>query len=660
MFRCGCLLWLLAGTACQALPEGNASPAPANVCGELGAACARYPADAGVVCQATDTTPACQVNEIAPYVLVVSVPVAGTFPEGVTYAISSTDLYAHTEVNVCPLFPEGSANLCFKLAPLEEAVGAYLVSPAQASEVGHPFSSAGTDSVSLPVAVTFWPQWAPPDTPTTRFSATDARLLNLPLPSVFAVVGPDVGNARFQVLVEAPDGSTAPLEWVADLPPSDSQPPYTGVVEVTSPLNHSYPGFTYAATLPSLPLEFGPTATFSTLPPATSNAKLSVQRADGEPFDGGWTAYYRDPATLLTLTSRVTLSGAPAVVQLSEISTQPIDISNAQFVIDPPLGTVMPQLVDIDVATEETYAAIPPIAHVSGQVQSSDGHAVSATLLFFSAGLDDVASCKQTPGVPPTSTLVYETSVATQDEISSGGTVGAFSIDLPQGRYGVVIQPTAASGYAKSTYEYLYVATPAHPVCSGPSPTIEGIVLTASDPVTVTGSAKTADGRPLANATVVFTPAAALAPGRLQPPTASFSIAQPEDLWPRPFTTTTGAAGAFSVNLDPYAQYDVTIQPQGGSNFPWVVRPNLYVFPGMLPIEPVVVPAPSFLDLTLESPLTTNNTPVYLAGAVVQAYAFYNGCVPPEECPVAVAIGDAITDVNGHLTMMLSTSFVGE
>ena len=60
--------------------------------------------------------------------------------------------------------------------------------------------------------------------------------------------------------------------------------------------------------------------------------------------------------------------------------------------------------------------------------------------------------------------------------------------------------------------------------------------------------------------------------------------------------------------------------------------------------EPITVPAPYVLSLVLLDP---NQNP--LSGASVEAYAFSSG--------VALNIGQAVADANGHFTMMLTTAF---
>jgi hypothetical protein len=330
-----------------------------------------------------------------------------------------------------------------------------------------------------------------------------------------------------------------------------------------------------------------------------------------------------------------------ATARLNLLSIPSLDVAHAELVVAPPAWVEgVPELhVGVSVVgTFETFPALPPVVHVSGTVLSTDRTPVSATLLFVSSELDDAATCANRPkGASGRTDLFYQATVQTIDQLSQGGAVGSFEVSLPQGSYSVVVDPSPSSGYAKSTYQYLSAFVVDEPLCSGASPTLVGVEVPAIQPVNVSGAFITADGRPLANASVDFTPASALAPSRNASPAAVAG-------WPRAYTTTTDVHGGFSIAVDPYARYDMTVRPQDGTAFPWVVRPDRTFTAGELPLEPVVVPAPFFLSMTLHDPYDTA-----LSGATVQAFSFWHGS--------AVAIGEALTDDTGHFTMMLTTSF---
>jgi hypothetical protein len=665
---------VLALAGCDAITQPSASPAPVNVCALT---CPGYPSDAGVQCESIGPTGACQVNAYAPFVLVVTVPALAPASAGTTYAISSDEIFTEAPANGCHTAPPGEPprDVCFKMGAVQRAGGVYLVDEAQEREAGRNLGIAPTTaSVTLPVAVTFWPQWTPPDTATVPGVLTDARLLNLPLPPVFANAGVGANPTDFNAVVpELPGGLPDPntdsewvaaFEWVAGLPPSTaglspltSNTGYIAEVEVTAPFNDGYPDVSYAvATDPNpsstTPLNLtlgaaigvspsaGPPTTFEQWPvsqtPGVSVAPLTVIHADGTPFKGGWTVYLRDPITQWALSSRATLSGAVSEAPLNIISTQ-VPGPNAELVIEPPPNIQgVPEFIDISPTNREVYPALPPLVHVSGTVVAADGTPASATLLFFSDQLYDYATC----GTPkPATTLHYEARVQTADRVPSGGAVGSYSVDLPQGYYGVVVDPGGSSVYAKTTNEYeAIVPTPS--VCTGATLPSMSLDIDVTPTITVSGTFVTGDGRPLAAASVDFTPAAALA-GR---PTTN-----PIDQWPRPFTTTTDLSGGFSVAVDP-GEYDITARPQDGTGLPWLVRPDHVIWSGIKRLEPVAVPAPFFLSVTLHIPDPSNPSTEYpLSEAVVQAYAFSNGA--------ALLIGDALTDEDGHFTMMLNTLF---
>ncbi len=678
--RAGLLVIALCG--CNPITQPPGSLAPVNVCnGTSGLTCGGYPSDAGVWCESMGPAAACQVNAIDPFVLVVTIPALAPVAAGTTYAISSEQLFGDATYNACNTPPavEPPQDVCFKMGPVQAAGGVYVIDEAQAREAGRNLgNTSSTTWVTLPVAVTFWPQWTPPHTATSAGVLTDARLLNLPLPPIFADVGSSVGDNWLEftedIAMQSPGGSGPPLEWIAGLPPSTaglsqltSHSGYVAEVEVSAPFDDGYPDVSYSVATNSPPLsKDGTNLGFAIgwssgtqpitierwpLSPASGPQlpPLTVKHANKQPFIGGWTVYLRDPNTLRALSSRATLAGVESPAPLNLISTQ-VPGPNAEIVIEPPPDIEgFPEFVDPNPTskTSEVYPALPPRMHVSGTVVSPDGAPVSATLLFFSSALYGTTTCGTTKcgtmkcGAPALlTTLHYEARVRTADRVSSGGAVGSYSVELPQGHYGVVVDPGGSTAYAKTTNEFeTVVATP--DVCDGGTSPSMNLDVDVSPAITVSGSFVTGDGRALAAASVDFTPASALA-GR----------AILRDQWPRPFTTTTDVTGAFSIAVDP-GEYDITVRPQDGTGLPWLVRPDHIVMNGMQSLEPITVPAPFFLSATLHIPEpadTSAELPV--TQAVVQAYAFSNG--------VALLIGDALTDDDGHFTMMLSTAFPRE
>jgi hypothetical protein len=697
--------WVFAAlVACKPISAAPESPAPVNACGgTTGFTCGGFPTDAGVECLPTGDAGTCEpgapgpctcqvgasVNPVDPsVVLVVDVPPLAPYGGGSTYAIQLADVLDVSPLspNACTDYPLGAANsLCFIVSDLETAAGAYEIAYEQAKAAGRYLGPPGS-AITLPVSATFIPQWTPP-----LGVPTDARLLNLPLPPVFASVGCKV--AVTDILLSengySPICDGFPFEWVAALPPAGGPSQYVGVVQVAAPFNDAFPDLSYPVTAnpATLGVELGLVSTSSSTSTLASILQwpagsahgapaipLVVKRADGGAFGPGWTAYLRDPATLRAITSRAPLEGDAPSVLLNYISTQaPVAFD---LLIEPPPGASgvprflvgADQIVEQGTEVLETYPALPPEVHASGTVAGPAGDAVSATLLFFSTGIADVASCMAGTPANQSLQLSYQALVQTDDQLSTTGSVGHFSVDLPQGNYSVVVEPGPTSTYAKSVNGQVVVALDP-PVCSGPSPSLDGLGVEAHPPLTVLGAFVTADGRPLADANVDFTPAAALAATRFNPTGTAGSEELPcppddcTEVWPRSFTTTTGLDGKFRIDVDPGLPYDVTVRPEDGTGWPWLVRPDHFYQgnpavdggaavaavvagfePTTLTMEPITVPAPYVLSLVLLDP---NQNP--LSGASVEAYAFSSG--------VALNIGQAVADANGHFTMMLTTAF---
>jgi hypothetical protein len=668
-----CLAALLGG--CDAITPVTASPAPINAC-TVAADCSGYPADAGPVGCFTigNGLGACQTDSLGSYLLVVTVPTLAPVAAGATYALTSDTLFTTKSVNAaCAVSVDAGAFACFKLPPLAVAEGTYVVTEAEAEAIRSAVNVPGvTNDVSLPVAATFWPEWTAPG----ASGPVDVRYLNLPLPPVVAAVGGDVANLQLLPPAYPPGEPTAPnvtntIEWIAGVPPLQESAPYNydAVVHVFAPFNDGYPDQSYQAVPDHLILEL--IGTFLTPVPAVQ--PLNVARSDGKPLGAGWTLYLRDANTFLPLSSRVTLTDEQTLASVNVLENAAK--TEVDFVLDPPPGSILPELVQendfivsglvpIQQLPPLPYPVLPPIVHVSGTVRSAAQSAVSSTLLFYSTDIESLTACQaKTTGLG--ANLFYEAVVSTADERSANGEVGNFSVDLPHGTYAVVIQPSPASGYAKSIFSYLQVPAQLGDGCTGAPLSMTGTTIVASDPITLTGHVVTADGRPVANAAVDFTPSAAFAPSlnpSASPGGVPFASVIARDRWPRPFTTTTGAQGGFSIQVDRHEDkgsdphYDVTVRPQDGTAFPWTVRPD-HIYHDNQSIE-IVVPPPSFVSLTLHDP---SDTP--LANAVVQAYTFTTVTVPPTPAnptgttSVAIPIGQAMTDATGYFGMMLTTRF---
>jgi hypothetical protein len=263
--------------------------------------------------------------------LVVTVPADGPSNLGAssTYVLRAEDVVEHP--NLCMNYPLVAGSLCYQLGNLQEAYGGYLVSPLGAMQANRPLGDPATYT-TLPVSVTFWPFWAPPGG-----DATDARLLNLPLPPVFASVSNtfDVGFVSSSGLpLPTTSANNGPaISWITALPPSAAG--YLGEIVVSTPFDDGYPDLTYGLSVKDSAgvvrsgVAEGANATFSPYPPLP--AMLTVKRASGSPLGGDWKIYARDQATGRRLTS--TATGASTAIRLNQISLQPV--TSSELVVQP-------------------------------------------------------------------------------------------------------------------------------------------------------------------------------------------------------------------------------------------------------------------------------------------------------------------------------------
>lgn len=663
---------ILGVAACGALTEPPTSPAPVNTC--LGAGgCTPFPEAGCNFVGASSTVVACTTAVAPSFVLVVTVPALAPHGAGMTYVFSGNQFLGPTPNKFPCAFTSANTSCILLPSPVGNAqtTGAYLVDYAlqEAADRNLGLVPAmqmppNIEYVGLPMTAMFWPQW-------TEDSVTlDARQYNLPLPPVVASIGPSPDYPLIGETTHAPGGGLT-TGWYAALPPTAA--PYLGVVQVDPPFNDGYPDQSYSVQAISGPPsgELAPQLgllpagalgiTSANVASVLTTFRIPVSRPAG--LDG-WTMFVRERANGIVppaiVSSRPRLSGVTTAATLNLLGFSPTPGTTYNLVLEPPFASGLPEFDDpllsvggaLIPPASETYPTLPPPVTLSGRVVSPENTPVSATILFYSTEVGTLNATSKCVLIPSTSTgivteLSYEAQVQTDDQLSATGEVGGFSIQLPQGQYNYVIQPSLASGYAKTTVSAgLYVGD-----CPGPF--TNPVTLTASHPVVVSGSFVTADGRPLANATVDFLPSALL----VVPTLPTGGTITPPSQWPRPATTTTGAAGGFSLEVDP-GTYDITARPQDGTNFAWAVAPGFFIPPpngnlttAIPPLAPFVVPAPAVLDVVIEDPDGIN-----LPGAIVQAYAFTSCSAPSSSyCqPVAVPIGEAMTDAQGEFVMLLS------
>jgi hypothetical protein len=391
----------------------------------------------------------------------------------------------------------------------------------------------------------------------------------------------------------------------------------------------------------------------------------------------GWTAFLRDRTTRRVVSSQPVLEDGNASVSwlqegilLGRSSPTLLGKAGYDIVLSPPPSALgVPEFADTYLGlSQEPFPQLPKPVTMSGTVRTPAGKAVSASLHFVSTSLNNIL-----PSLP---CAVHNTdaSLLHYDAVVSTDSAGVYGIVLPPGQYTITVDPDPASGFAK---------TQANPPAPNLSTVFPPINLPTSDPCTktqdtydfrveplleVAGRVTIADDRPLANATVEFSPSVSLLtlpPASVTsqypwPPPTPTQLAQVD--WPRPFQVVTGDDGSFTASVDPGA-YDITVRPVDGTRLPWIVSPaNLatggQVFSASTKTETPIqlprfwIPAPSAIDLTLHD---QPGNPI--AEALVRAYSFTSCTIPVGDTSCngfALQIGQAFTDGNGSFEMFLT------
>jgi hypothetical protein len=281
-----------------------------------------------------------------------------------------------------------------------------------------------------------------------------------------------------------------------------------------------------------------------------------------------------------------------------------------------------------NVPSAASYPVLPPPVTVHGVVVGPDGKLVPADVTLVSDEIDALDS----PGGANDLRFV-DTFVAPD---------ATFVRTLPPGKYKAIVTPRdqtppesldAARKYAKSIID-LVVDLPAKPN----TPLVAQKTLALASTISLGGTCRTADGRPLASAEIEVHASSSLR--------YALTVADRDPRrWPRTATTTTGPNGEFTLGVDPNATYDVVVRPATGTRFPWVVRRN--VSTALTSDITISVPAPTVIDLTLHDP---GDNPV--PHALVQAFVGV-ASPTPKKPPVAVEIGRTRTDELGRFQLYL-------
>jgi len=589
---------VVACTPITAATEGTA--APVNAC-----PCSAYEQPGAVPqCNGGACVVAATFSDL---VLAVSLSQDSYFAPGQTFVIPYSQLFGfQCAPTPCPcVAPE-----CAELPPYGVVAGAYLVTPQMQQTLDWNLGNVG-DNTALPVHVTYRPLW-----PQSGATATAPEALGLGLPVL--PVDADVLVDRSASHPPGPNGGVS-IYFEGYLQPAD----YECTMEPDPPFEAAFPPDVQRVTIAAgnqVDEEVLRTVDLTTRNPPSTTAMVptfDLSRVEG--LDG-WTAYLRDMTSLRRISTVATLAGTKAHVSLPT-NHHPSDgdaFTNAELVVQPPAGQPIPTgvfpptpLSTGVVPMEESYLPLPAVARVFGNVAATDS-AVEADLVF--EALDIYTAGQQLPNAAN-----YEyTGLATARVDDTGGST--YSITLPPGDYRLTIRPLDLA-HALTILPFTLLPSDGTQVERD---------LSTEGPRSVQGSAVVSDGRPLSGATVVALPVACAEPGSTV-------------CLPRGGQTTTQSDGSFSLSLDP-GSYQLRIEPQDGTRFPWVVQP-LLVGATPVTVPRVTVSAPVYAGLQL---LDAYGNPI--VAAVVRIYQ-----VPAQAgASTAVEIGRAITDATGHYDMYLA------
>jgi hypothetical protein len=205
---------------------------------------------------------------------------------------------------------------------------------------------------------------------------------------------------------------------------------------------------------------------------------------------------------------------------------------------------------------------------------------------------------------------------------------GVFDLMLPPANYVIRAVPVEDNGYAITDIPLQWPTDMPGCVC--------GRSLPLALKVAVSGTILTPTNQPLASTLVGMTPSQALPRSYLA---ATHMLPQLET---RAVTTTSDGSGRFSLLVD-QGLSDLEVQPDPGTNLPWLVRPHQGPAGGIT----VTLPNPAFLGGTLLDP---EGMPI--ANAEIDAWFPLRGSLSG----VAVKIATTSTDAAGAYTLVLPSS----
>ena len=602
-------LTLAPSFACDPVVGTPFPQAPINACGA-----GQFPCDRYVVKGATKAT--CNVDETTnrsrcdfgrpsyPYTIVVNVPDSSFYAAGRTLVLTSNDLAPQPgTTTTCQQGVIGTTQ-CIRLPEMVAVEGKYRVTDMAARALGKRVTSAPSLRVSIPVRVAYVP-FAPDST--TAEAATEG----LPLQDI-----------AMSSLAIRPTGSTVPeIKYVDTIsvgryqrvaypePPFDVFfPPAFTALPVKQPLLDD---FVLGAT------DEKPAAgeTLTPLDDDTGATRVTtISRAEG--LDG-WRVYLIDKVTRRRISTVKTLAGVKQTVVLHTVGwNQPGTnaLLPAFIVVVPPAGQVaVPRLeTEIVNGAPETFKeldlpALAPPTKLTGNVVGGDGRnliGLPSRLHFTSTGL-------RRHGGEPVKLLTYATSLSTDE-------AGHFETVLPPGFYDVTIEPAEFTGFSKVKESLDTTVT----LTKDFKPPLRS---------TAFGHVVLADGRPLAEANISALPSEIALDGRA--------------VKPRPVQTRTDQDGNFRFVVD-QGQYDLTVDPRAGTDFPRVVQIRSFGA-GTIDVGEIVVPPPARIAFVLRDQNRPVGNPI--VRATVRVFA-----EPPGRGPPAIEIGRSMTGADGRVEILLA------
>ncbi|MFO0680098.1 MAG: hypothetical protein U0169_26485 [Polyangiaceae bacterium] len=602
--RRGCVV-AVAVAACGKIEPSPVSPAPRNACPEF--ACSAYEQPA--------PTPSCSANLCSvkvefPYVFLVTVPQANFALPNLTFAVPSDKLTGIATRCTPPA--------CFALPSAVGSEGDYLVTPQAASAAGLDFGNPGRFT-TIPVSGAYVPMLAPPGSNRTDVSQLrEAASLGMPLESTTALT-----------LRRDPGGSDAPPgprgaggTYVRAVIPSGA---YQRTYSPAAPFDAIFPPISVTANVPSdgygRVVLGDAVGGYVAAPPFT----FKIVRTDG-PTDGFWAQLVDVDSGMRVSTLRKVENGSVSLTVVQRVS--PERLTNVALLLLPvdrssPLPSLRFEFIGGVIPDTIRYPKLPEPVRVSGIVRpTAESNAIPAEIVFRSqpyTSLGDTGILTREDPFKYSDVLRHEVRVATTPSD------GRYEVVLPPGTYDVTVRPEIGTGYA-TTHFVQRVGDEENDQRGRDFTNLERRRA-------IVGRVVVTDGRPLADAEVEIVPSIAQAASR----------AADVHALPRSTTSVTREDGSFEIRSEK-GRVDLTIKPREGTDFPWIVVPNVDVGDDdvSIPDDLLRVPAP-----VVVASRVVDSVALPVAEAIVRVYALKDG-------RAYVPIGRALTAADGSFRVALA------